>query len=103
MTDPVQPSDETLAIDSLDHFVFLLTAWHKNKVDQMKQMLQIPEGIAVSINEAPEIPLAGDLHKGFLMGLTVGLAAFEDLPFLVTTEEPNVSTPSGESGSTQVH
>ena len=80
-------------VDDLDQFVRILTAWHGEKVAALEHMLQVPEGVEVTFqNEQPQ-PLTGDLHKGFIIGLTLGLMELGTLPFLAEVE-PNEPTPN---------
>jgi hypothetical protein len=80
-------------VNDLDQFVRILTAWHSEKVTALEHMLQVPEGVEVTFqNEKPQA-LTGDLHKGFIIGLTLGLMELGTLPFL-TEYEPNETTPA---------
>ena len=72
---------ETLVVADMDQFIQLLFLWHKDKVQTLEHMLSVPEGIEVRFNdEGPQI-LSGDLHKGFVMGLSLGLMELGSLPF----------------------
>lgn len=72
---------ETVVVSDIDQFIQLLSGWHQNKVKTLEHMLSVPEGIEVTFNdEAPQI-LSGDLHKGFLMGLSLALMELGTLPF----------------------
>ena len=82
---------ENIQIAGLDQFGFFLSQWHQKQVSQLKQLEQIPDGFAVSVDDEPEVALTGDLRKGFLMGITVALSLFQNLPFMVQTEEPEAA------------
>jgi hypothetical protein len=80
-------SSDTLEVESLDMFVKLLTQWHASKVKVLEHMLQIPEGTEVEYGDMASKPLSGDLHQGFLIGLTVALSELGILPFVTQTDE----------------
>lgn len=77
---------EVIEIKSLDNFILVLMDWHETKVKELEHLLSIPEGIAVSVNEEPPLTLQGDLHKGFLIGLSVALIELGHLPFISSEE-----------------
>lgn len=82
---PAQP--DTVQIDDLNQFVFLLSNWHKDKVHVLKQMMEIPQGFEVTFNDEETMALVGDLHKGFKLGLIVALSELGELPFVAETNE----------------
>jgi hypothetical protein len=72
---------DTLHVQDIDHFIALLFAWHKNRVKTLEHMLTVPEGTEVTFNdEGPQI-LTGDMLKGFVIGLSLGLMELGTLPF----------------------
>lgn len=78
---------QTLIVEDIDQFIRLLSGWHEGKIKALEHMLGMPEGIEVTFNdEAPQI-LSGDLHKGFLMGLSLALMELGTLPFGVEVED----------------
>lgn len=78
---------QTLIVEDIDQFIQLLSGWHEGKIKTLEHMLGMPEGIEVTFNdEAPQI-LSGDLHKGFLMGLSLALMELGTLPFGVEVED----------------
>ena len=78
---------ETVLVQNIDQFIQLLSGWHQSKVQTLEHMLGMPEGIEVTFNdEAPQI-LSGDLHKGFLMGLSLALMELGTLPFGVEIDD----------------
>lgn len=78
---------QTLIVEDIDQFIRLLSGWHEGKIKTLEHMLGMPEGIEVTFNdEAPQI-LSGDLHKGFLMGLSLALMELGTLPFGVEVED----------------
>lgn len=78
---------QTLIVENIDQFIQLLSGWHEGKVKTLEHMLGMPEGIEVTFNdEAPQI-LSGDLHKGFLMGLSLALMELGTLPFGVEIDD----------------
>jgi hypothetical protein len=79
-------------VDNLDQFVRILVAWHGEKVKLLEHFLTLPEGVEVTYqDDKPEI-LTGELHRGFMIGLTLGLMELGNLPFL-TEFEPDDKTP----------
>ena len=94
MTDQNQPQQpETVEVENLDQFVKMLMAWHQSKVTQLNHMLQIPEGVEVVVNETESHILAGDLRKGFIIGLELGLMELGTLPFAAEMEEVKPASP----------
>lgn len=88
---------ETVVVADIDQFIQLLSGWHQNKVKTLEHMLSVPEGTEVTFNEEAQQILSGDLHKGFVMGLSLALMELGTLPFAVemdveanpeTTNEP---------------
>lgn len=77
---------ETVVVADIDQFIQLLSGWHESKVKALEHMLTVPEGIEVTFNdEGPQI-LSGDLHKGFIIGLSLGLMELGTLPFAAEME-----------------
>jgi hypothetical protein len=79
---------ETVEIDDLNQFVFLLSNWHQDRINILKQMMEIPQGFEVELEGEAPMPLTGDLHKGFKIGLIVALSELGVLPFVA---EPNAA------------
>jgi hypothetical protein len=78
---------ETVHVEDMDHFIRLLFAWHEDKVKTLEHMLTIPEGTEVIFNEGEPVTLSGDVHKGFVIGLTLGLMELGHLPFAAEAED----------------
>lgn len=72
---------ETLVVADMDQFIQLLFLWHKDKVQVLEHMLSVPEGTEVTFNDESPLSLSGDLYKGFVMGLSLGLMELGHLPF----------------------
>lgn len=87
---------ETVPVSDLDQFVRHLVAWHQTKVAELEHMLKIPEGVEVTFNEEGPQILKGDLHKGFLIGLSLGLMELGQLPFVFETEDTSFPPPPDE-------
>lgn len=81
------PDDSTVYVSDVDHFIQLLAAWHDRKVAILEQMLGIPEGITVQVDQGKDESLSGDLHRGFIIGLSVALSELGTLPFAVEFED----------------
>lgn len=87
---------ETVIVSDIDQFIQLLSGWHESKVKTLEHMLSMPEGIEVTFNnETPQI-LSGDLHKGFIMGLSLALMELGTLPFSVEMEVEQSTAPADE-------
>jgi hypothetical protein len=83
---------ETLHVQDINHFVQLLSAWHQEKVRALEHMLSVPEGTEVTFNnEGPQI-LTGDMLKGFVIGLSLGLMELGTLPFAAEMEDTPTSS-----------
>lgn len=82
---------ETLHVQNIDHFIQLLNGWHQNKVKTLEHMLTVPEGTEVTFNdEGPQI-LTGDMLKGFVIGLSLGLMELGTLPFSAEIDDTPAS------------
>lgn len=91
MTDSSQAPEapeaiETIQVDNLNQFVEYLMRWHTTKCNVVRHMQSIPEETGVEFN-GEELILAGDLRKGFQLGLTVALSELGTLPFAVEAVE----------------
>lgn len=84
---------DTVHVENIDHFIQILFAWHENKVKVLEHMLQIPEGTVVTFNDEGEQTLEGDLHKGFIIGLSLGLMELGTLPFAAEVDEEERTKP----------
>jgi hypothetical protein len=82
MADADQRELETVPIESLDAFVGLITAWHQNRVAQVKHMLEVPEGTEVSIREGETLVLEGEKLQAFRIGIHTTLSHLGELPFV---------------------
>lgn len=84
---------ELVPMNDLDDFVRHLTAWHDNKVKQLRHLQQIPSGNEVEIATFDGIcethVLAGDKLTGFIIGIEMALMLMGALPFVVETEDDN--------------
>lgn len=84
-------NNTTIPISDLNEFVTRLISWHTHKVEILEHLKSIPENSGVQQDDGKEIPLTGDLHKGFLLGLHVALCELGTLPFAIEydNESPN--------------
>jgi hypothetical protein len=96
MTDPTQETADTVAVNDLNQFVFLLSNWHQDRVAVLKQMMEIPQGFEVEMEGEAPMALTGDLHKGFKIGLIVALSELGVLPFVAETNAQESETASDE-------
>ena len=80
---------ETLEVQSLEHFIASISDWHGTRVQELEQIMQVPEGISVTFNEDAPVDLVGDLRQGFIMGISLALMRIGTLPFVVQdVDEP---------------
>lgn len=87
---------DTVQVNDIDHFIQLLFAWHKSKVQTLEHMLTIPEGVEVRFNDEGPQTLSGDMHKGFIIGLSLGLMELGSLPFAAEVDEDETPTTTDE-------
>lgn len=101
MTEQTQTQKpDTVEINDLNQFIFLLSNWHQDRVNILKQMMEIPQGFEVTVDEDEPMILTGDMHKGFKIGLIVALSELGVLPFVAETN-PEEAVAANES--TQTH
>ena len=78
---------ETVAVESLDQFVMVLTAWHDNKCQVLKHLLEIPEGSEVQVSDDEPRIMTADLLVGFRLGIEMALSELGTLPFVAEMED----------------
>ncbi len=78
---------QTVMVESLDDFVRFLAAWHDKQVATLQHMMSIPEGSEAQAPGGEPILLAGDTHKGFVLGLQTALDFLGELPFTPEFEQ----------------
>ena len=80
---------ETLEVQNLEHFIAIISDWHGTRVQELEQIMQVPEGVSVTFNEDAPVALVGDLRQGFIMGISLALIRIGTLPFVVQdVDEP---------------
>lgn len=79
-TTPDNPEGKEEVLD-LNRFITLLTNWHAKRVAKLEEILNIPEGTEVTMNEGDPMPLVGDTLKGFRLGVALSLSQLGQLPF----------------------
>jgi hypothetical protein len=79
------PTEDNVLIEDIDQFINITMEWHGNRVAEVEHMLSVPEGTVMELNGV-DIPLTGDMHKGFVAGLTVALMRLGSLPFIAVPE-----------------
>ena len=99
MTDAIKKEikafkEEAASLEQVEHAMDILFAWHKQKVAGLEHMLRIPQGIEVSFNNGEPLIMSEDIHKGFIIGVTLGLIELGTLPFVSpdeeTSDEPSI-------------
>lgn len=93
----MQEQLEIVEVTNIDHFITILSSWHSHKVKLLEHMLEIPDGTEVNYNGEGDIPLHGDMHKGFIIGLSLALMELGTLPFGCEYEE------QGEASEATTH
>jgi hypothetical protein len=86
-TETPSQNAETLQVKDLDTFVRLLGGWHKRQVQLLEHCLTVPEGQVAQVGDEPELVLQGDVRRGFIMGINMGLMQLGTLPFGIETED----------------
>lgn len=84
--------DTLLAVNDLDQFVQMLSAWHTKKVATLRHMQTIPETAKVSLGDAEPIEMTGPFREGFLLGLSLALSELGELPFVAEMEGSSSAT-----------
>ena len=83
-----QPTTQTVPIDSIDQFAYLVASWHENAVATLKHLAQVPEGMEVAIEGQDNFKLEGEARRGFVLGLELALNFVGTLPFSASHESP---------------
>ena len=89
---------DTIPVTDVDQLAQYISHWHSNRIKRLEHMMEIPVGTKVIVklddsdDEPVELELTEDIRKGFLIGLTVSLSEFGELPITATlsdaSEEP---------------
>ena len=80
---------EIMEVENMEHFIAIMTHWHGTRVQELEQIMQVPEGVSVTFNEEAPVALVGDLRQGFIMGVSLALMRIGTLPFVVQdVDEP---------------
>lgn len=74
--------EEAAKEESLEDMLDGVIEWHKSRVASLEHMLHIPQGIEVSLNNSEPIVMTPDIHKGFIIGITVGLIEAASFPIV---------------------
>ena len=74
-------------VQNLDHFMFLISHWHGQKVKVLEHMLSVPAGTAMQLGEGPDVVMEGDMLEGFKAGLGLALMELGQLPFVTNLTE----------------
>lgn len=72
-------------ITNIDQMAFVIANWVDNCQQQVRQMLQVPDGQPLTVifeegTEGEELNLTGDLLKGFKAGVIAAGSLFNSLP-----------------------
>ena len=84
---------DTIVVDSIEHFITITMAWHKKKVQILKQMREIPKGSEVAVDGGDPVVLSDAGLAGFQAGIDLAIIELGTLPFAAELEEaptPNV-------------
>ena len=85
MTEAQKPA--LIPIQNIDHFIYLITNWHNNRVAALQHMLSLPAGTEMQVNDTDSVVMDGERLEGFKAGLSLALMELGDLPFVVELEE----------------
>ncbi len=92
-------AEDIIDVTTIDQFAGLVGKWHHNKVAVLEHMMTIPEGTEVAIkigDEEKAVKLEGDVLAGFQAGLQVALVEFSQLPFVVSVDDNDDTSSSGQ-------
>ena len=79
---------ETVELNDLDGFVRHLVLWHTNRVQQLDQLMDVPEGVEIRFTvDGEEVVLAQENRKAFIAGMVVAKDLLGELPFTLMMEE----------------
>ena len=79
-------------VSNLDQFVYLLMAWHTEKVKALEHMMEIPDGSEMAVDNGSATVITGDYRTGFQAGIALALMELGNLPFVAEKDE----TPSND-------
>lgn len=83
---PAANPNELVLVDDVDTFAGAMAQWHSEVQARMRHMLTVPDGAAFEV-DGETVVIEGDVRKGFLFGLEMGLMLLGELPFVSTSEE----------------
>ena len=87
---------ESIKVPVEPEFVDLLVGWHTRKVDTLKHLLTVPEGIEVMVGDDPTgFKLEGETLKGYKLGLEMALMEMGKLPFTYEFESDEPAESEG--------
>lgn len=90
-TEEVKAPDDVVEVKDLGQFTAMLQAWHHKQVATMHHMATIPEGTTVQVENEPDLVLAGDVYRGYKMGIYISLAHLGELPFNAEFVDPDAT------------
>ena len=79
--------EEMAKEETLEEMLAAVIEWYKARMSSLEHMLHIPQGIEVSLNGAAPIVMTPDIHKGFIIGITVGLIEAAAFPIQIDESE----------------
>lgn len=82
--------EEAAEEENLEEMLDGIVDWHESFVASLQHMLHIPEGIEVSLNGSESITMSSDIHKGFIIGVTVAMIEAASFPIVKDDVEDNV-------------
>lgn len=91
---------ESIAVTDLQMFVELLTIWHTRKVNILKHLMDVPQGMEVAIGDDEHLLLDGDAYRAFILGINLSLKELGTLPFTSITEDaPQQTVPAHDAAT----
>ena len=85
----IDAKPDTITVENVNTFAYLVGNWHKNKVARLEYMLEIPDGSQVGFDDEHLITLTGDVLTAFKIGITTALSELGVLPFLAEENDPD--------------
>lgn len=78
--------EDLVPVQDLNEFVRVLTAWHTNKINIVKKLIDVPDGTTFKVDEE-SITLYGPTLDAFKFGLEMALMQLDPLPFVAELED----------------
>ena len=85
-----QSPSGNIEVDNIHEFVHYLNSWHSSKVQELRHMIDMPEGITMVTEEngvEKSVLMEGVMLAGFKAGVELALMQLGTLPFSAELED----------------